>query len=146
MLFPSTRRARKIFLLITGLYKLLPVPSKILERVIFKQVYNYLHQNKILCKDQSGFRPNDSTVNQLSFMYHEFCKALDEKKDIRIVFCDISKAFDKVWLGGLLYKLHRVGIKGDLLNWFEDYLTDREQRVVIRGQSSNWGSIKAGVP
>ena len=41
---------------------------------------------------------------------------------------------------------HRVGIKGDLLNWFEDYLTNREQRVVIRGQSSNWGSIKAGVP
>ena len=59
---------------------LLPVPSKLLERVIFKQVYNYLYRNKILSKDQSGFRPNDSTVNQLSFMYHEFCKALDEKK------------------------------------------------------------------
>ena len=77
-----------------------------------------------MSKDQSGFRPNDSTVNQLSFMYHEFCKALDAKKDIQIVFCDISKAFDKVWHKGLLYKLRRVGIKGDLLNWFEDYLTD----------------------
>ena len=51
-----------------------------------------------------------------------------------------------MWHKGLLYKLRRVGIEGDLLNWFEDYLTDREQRVVIRGQSSNWGSIKAGVP
>ena len=79
-------------------------------------------------------------------MYHEFCKALDAKKDIRIVFCDISKAFDKVWHKGLLYKLRRVGIKGDLLTWFEDYLTDREHRVVFRGQSSNWGIIKAGVP
>ena len=67
-------------------------------------------------------------------MYHEFCKALDAKKDVRIVFCDISKAFDKVWHQGLLYKLRRVGIKGDLLNWFKDYLTDTEQRV--RGQSS----------
>ena len=75
-----------------------------------------------------------------------FVKLLMQKKDIRIVFCDISKAFDKVWHQGLLYKLRRVGIKGDLLNWFEDYLTDREQRVVIRGQSSNWDSIKAGVP
>ena len=51
-----------------------------------------------------------------------------------------------MWHQGLLYKLRRVGIKGDLLNWFKDYLTDREQRVVIRGQSSNCGSIKAGVP
>ena len=49
---------------------LLPVPSKILERIIFKQVYNHLHRNKLLSKDQSGFRPNDSTVNQLAFMYH----------------------------------------------------------------------------
>ena len=75
-----------------------------------------------------------------------FVKLLMKKKDVQIVFCDISKAFDKVWHKGVLYKLHGVGIKGDLLNWFEDYLTDREQRVVIRGQSSNWGSIKAGVP
>ena len=64
---------------------------------------------------------------------HKFCKALDAKKDVRIVFCYISKAFDKVWHQGLLYKLRRVGIKGDLLNWFKDYLSDREQRVVTRG-------------
>ena len=125
---------------------LLPVPSKILERIIFKQVYNHLHRNKLLSKDQSGFRPNDSTVNQLAFMYHEFCKALDAKKDIRIVFCDISKVFDKVWHQGLLHKLRKAGIKCDLLDWFKDYLTDRKQRVVIRGQCSNWGNIMAGVP
>ena len=96
--------------------------------IIFKQVYDYLHQNKILSKDQSGFRPNDSTVNPLSFMYDEFCKALDAKKYVRIVFCDISKPFDKVWHQGMLYQLRRVEIKGDLLNWFKDNLTDREQR------------------
>ena len=79
-------------------------------------------------------------------MYHEFCKALDDKKDVQIVFCDISKAFDRVWHQGLLYRLRKIGIKGDLLNWFANYLTDRKQRVVIRGQSSDWGDIKAGVP
>ena len=83
---------------------LLPVTSKILERIVFKHVYNFLHENNILTKHQSGFRPNDSTVNQLAYMCHEFCKALDAKKDVRIVFCDISKAFDRVWHQGLLYK------------------------------------------
>ena len=81
---------------------------------MFKQVYNYLHKNKLLTKHQSGFRPNDSTTNQLSYLYHEFCKALDARKDVRIVFCDISKPFDKVWHQGLLYKLRKIGVKGDL--------------------------------
>ena len=113
---------------------------------MFKQVYNHLHKNKLLTKRQSGFPPYNSTTNQLSCLYYEFCKALDAKKDVRIVFCDISKAFDKVWHQGLLYKLRKIGIKGDLLLWFKDYLTDRKQRVVIRGQSSEWGDIMAGVP
>ena len=118
----------------------------ILERIVFKHVYNFLHENNFLTKHQSGFRPNDSTVNQLAYMYHEFCKALDDKKDVRIVFCDISKAFDRVWHQGLSFKLRKIGINGDLLHWFDNYLTERKQRVVIRGQFSYWGDIMAGVP
>ena len=125
---------------------ILSVVSKLFERLIFKHVYNFLHENSLLTKFQSGFIPGDSTVNQLAFLYHTFAKALDEKKDIRIVFCDISKAFDKVWHEGLLYKLKKIGIGGNLLNWFRNYLSNRLQRVVIRGQNSDWGTIKAGVP
>ena len=125
---------------------LLPVASKILECIVFKHVYNFLHENNFLTKHQSGFRPNDSTVNQLTYMYHEFCQALDDKKDVRIVFCDISKAFDRVWHQGLSFKLRKLGINGDLLRWFDNYLTERKQRVVIRGQFSDWGDIMAGVP
>ena len=125
---------------------LLPAASKILELIIFKNLYNHLHDSKKFSKHQSGFRPNDSTVNQLSYIYHEFCKALDDKKDVRIVFCDISKAFDRVWHKGLLYKLRKAGITGSLLRWFENYLAERKQRVLIRGQSSLWGNIQAGVP
>ena len=125
---------------------LLSVVSKILERVVFKHVYNFLHNNQLLTKFQSGFIPNDSTVHQLSFLYHSFCEALNQKKDVRIVFCDISKAFDRVWHEGLLYKLKRIGIRGTLLNWFRDYLNNRLQKVIIRGQNSKWGEIKAGVP
>ena len=125
---------------------ILPVISKITERIVFKYVYNYLHVNKLICKDQSGFQPNESTVNQLAFMYHEFCKALDQKKDVRIVFGDVSRAFDKVWHNGIIFKLKQNGIKGSLLQWFENYLSDRKQRVVIRGQASEWGDVSAGVP
>ena len=125
---------------------LLPVPSKIIEKIVFKNVYHFFDTNDLLSQHQSGFRPNDSTVNQLAFLYNEFCKALDMKKDVRIVFCDISKAFDKVWFDGLLFKLEKNGIKGNLLSWFQNYLMDRYQQVVIRGEQSEWGLVNAGVP
>ena len=125
---------------------LLCLPSKILEQIVFKKVYNHIRDNNLLTEHQSGFQSGDSTVHQLSYLYHEFCKALDEKKEVRIVFCDISKAFDKVWHEGLIFKLKRMGISGSLLEWFKDYLSNRLQRVIIRGQHSLWGLIKAGVP
>ena len=125
---------------------LLSITSKILERIVFKHLYNFLHTNKLLTKFQSGFITGDSTINQLAFLYHTFCEALDHKKDIRVVFCDISKAFDKVWHDGLTHKLKKIGVRGKLLTWFKDYLNFRQQRVIIRGQSSDWGEIKAGVP
>ena len=85
-------------------------------------------------------------MNQLLNIYHLLCDALDKKKDMRIVFCDISKAFDRVWHKGLLDKLHRFGIKGDLLQWYGSYLQNRCQRVVLGNATSDIGFIKAGVP
>lgn len=125
---------------------ILPCLSKILERIVFKHVFNYFRDNNLLTPHQSGFRPGDSTVNQLSYLYHVFAHALDNKKELKIVFCDISKAFDRCWHDGILFKLRSLGIGGDLITWFKNYLTDRYQRVVIRGQSSEAGVIKAGVP
>ena len=94
---------------------------------------------------QSGFTPGDSTVHQLVYLYDTFCKALNDKKDVRIVFCDQSKAFDHVWHQGLLYKLKCIGITGDLLSWFQSYLHKRHQRVIIHGSNSQRGMIPAGV-
>jgi hypothetical protein len=71
---------------------------------------------------------------------------MDNGKEARFIFCDISKAFDKVWHKGLLYKLERAGIKGKILNWIESYLTNRKQQVVINGQISTETTISAGVP
>ena len=69
----------------------------------------------IMISLQSGFIPGDSTVNQLTFLYDTFCKALDSGKEVRVVFCDISKAFDRVWHAGLIYKLRASGVSGNLL-------------------------------
>jgi hypothetical protein len=68
-------------------------------------------------------------------------KNLDIGKDVRFIFCDISKAFDRVWHRGLLYKLRKYGIKGNLLTWFGSYLSDRKQRVCMNGYYSTWNSI-----
>ena len=62
------------------------------------------------------------------------------------VFCDISKAFDKVWHRGLLKKLKAYGISGNLLHWFENYLSDRNQKVVLQNCLLEVGNIKGGVP
>ena len=125
---------------------LLSCTSNIMERIVFKNVCNYMRDNGILSSHQSGFQSGDSTVNQSAYLYHVFSQALDEKKDVRIVFCDISKAFDRVWHDGLIFKLEKIGIGGDLLNFFEHYLSNRTQSVIIDGQISNVGHIKAGVP
>ena len=67
-------------------------------------------------------------------------------KETRGVFLDLSKAFDRVWHEGLLYKLECNGISGDLLNLIRNFLTKRKQRVVLNGRSSGWAVKSPGVP
>ena len=100
----------------------------------------------VLTTLQSGFISGDSSVNQLVDIYYSFCKAIDEGKEVRAIFCDISKVFDRVWHKGLLYKLQTVRITGHFLQWFTDYLNSRKQRVVLPGVFSHWTDLKAGVP
>ena len=71
---------------------------------------------------------------------------MDDKYSIQFVFFDLSKAFDRVWHEGLIYKLRLFGINGSLLAWFQNYLSDRQQRVVLGGKLSAWKPISAGVP
>ena len=111
--------------------------DKVFERVMFKHLYNHLLDNNILTAFQSGFIPGDSTTNQLTFLCDTFCRALDEGKEVRVVFCDISKAFDRVWHKGLIRKLEAASITGTVLRWFTNYLKDRKQRIVIPGAKSN---------
>ncbi len=106
---------------------LLSVVVKVFERIIFKYVFNFFRENFVITIFQSRFLPGMSTVTQLLEVYHYFCSAVDEGKEIRVVFLDITKAFDRVWHKGLIYKLKRCGIHGRLLAWFADYLNERLQ-------------------
>ena len=66
--------------------------------------------------------------------------------DVRSVYLDISKAFDRVWHDGLVHKLERCGVSGQLLSLSRSFLKDRKQQTVLNGKSSVWGDISAGVP
>ena len=120
--------------------------SKVTEKVVFTRVYNFLLDINFLNPLQSGFRPGDSTVNQLVYMVHNIYDAFERGKEVRMVYLDISKAFDRVWHKGLLFKLKTIGIRDPLLGWLASYLSQRKQCVVISGQSSNWSTVSAGVP
>ena len=117
-----------------------------MERCVCKHIHNYLLENNIIINNQSGFTNGDSAIYQLINITNEFGKALDEDKEVRVIFCDISKAFDRVCHRGLLKKLESIGIRRSLLDWVQNYLSGRKQRVVINNVSSNWGFIKVGVP
>ena len=127
---------------------LLPICSKIFEKVIFNLLFKYLDDNNLLNSNQSGFRPGDSCVHQLLSITHEIYKAFDANPslDVRGLFLDLSKAFYRVWYDGLMYKLKSQGICGNYYGLMHSFLSDRHQRMVLNGQSSKWSHIKVGVP
>ena len=127
---------------------LLPIFAKVFEKIVFKNLYNYLISNQLITKNQSGFTPGDSGTNQLLSLIHDVHKAFDDNSclEVRSVYLDMSKAFDKVWHEGLIHKLKQNGIEGKLLALLTNYLSNRRQRVVLNGKSSDWAPILSGVP
>ena len=117
-----------------------------MDRCVYKYVHIFVLLSNIITSNQSGFTLGDSAINQLVNISNDFWRALDSGKEIRVVFCDISKTFDRVWHKALLFKLKPYGISGNLLVWFEKYLSGRPQRVVLNGSNSEWTTINAGVP
>ena len=85
---------------------LLPACCKIFEKIIFNSLFKYLEGNNLLSGNQSGFRPDNSCVDQLLSVTHEVYKAFDANPslEVRGLFLDLSKAFDKVWHDGLMYR------------------------------------------
>ena len=112
----------------------------------FNKLYKFCIDHNVLTPRNSGFKKLDSTVNQLIHVSHLIYKGLDCSDKIACVFLDLSKAFDRVWHDGLLFKLEKIGIRGRLHNWFKSYLTGRRQRVFLNGKCSGFLPIFSGVP
>ena len=93
---------------------LLPIFGKVLEKLVYDSLYSHLVSCAFLDPNQSGFRPGDSSIAQLISITHSIYKAFDcnPPLDVRSVYLDISKAFDRVWHVGLIYKLKRCGVSG----------------------------------
>ena len=115
--------------------------------MIFNNLYSYLDTNNLITKNQSGFRPGDSTTNQLLYLVNEIQQAFEDPRslEVRAVFLDTSKAFDKVWHDGLIYKLEQNGVTGSLLKFLQHYLKNRKQRVVLNGSNSTYSTVESGV-
>jgi len=125
---------------------LLSCLGKLMERVVYKHLYNHLMAENLIYSKQSGFLSGHSTVYQLIDIFHQITQALDEKLYTCMVFCDISKAFDRVWHKGLVFKLKQNGINGSLLSWIDSYLNGRSQKVFLGSVMSNTRNVSAGVP
>ena len=124
----------------------LPVLSKVLERVVHDQLVSHLLKFNLLSDRQSGFRPQHSAQDVLVYVTDCWRKAIDESKFTAAAFLDVSKAFDSVNHDILLSKLACYGVMDNSLMWFASYLSGHRQRVTLRGSFSDWGMIRAGVP
>ena len=126
---------------------ILPIISKIFERSIFNQLYEFLNSNSLLSKHQFGFRPKNSTLAALIQMSDAWYENMDNGELNGAVFVDIRKAFDSINHGILLHKMkEQFGISNIEIKLFESYLSDREQVTFVNGVMSSSKRIVCGVP
>ena len=125
----------------------LPCFSKILERIMYKRLYKYLQENKILYCKQFGFQAGHSTDHAIIQLVDQIYENFEENNYTLGVFIDLSKAFDTVAHKIRLSKLETYGVKRNLLKWFENYLTNRKQYVQINNNKKTaFENVICGVP
>ena len=124
----------------------LPILSKILERAVFNHFYSYLTKYKVICENQSGFRPKHSCCTALLKQVNEWAKNIDDGKVNGIVLIDLRKAFDTINHSILLEKLSKVGCTNNTVSWFKSYLANRQQKVTFKNGTSSSRLIDIGIP
>ena len=125
---------------------LLPCASKVVERLVYNELYDYCSKFNLLSEKNSGFKKLDGTINQLINLTNKIYQGLNDEHEIAMIFLDLSKAYDRICHTRLIYKLRKLGIKGTLLKWIESYLSERSQRVVYGGTTSDFIKIFGSVP
>lgn len=120
---------------------LLPSISKIFEKIMFRNISQYLEKHEILSNNQNGFRKGRSTSSTIHNCIQKITDALDKKDHLLGVFCDLSKAFDCVDHTILLMKLDHYGIRGTSLQFMESYISKRTQVTQISSMKNNVESV-----
>ena len=119
---------------------------KTMERIINERMQWYLESEAVLIPEQAGFRQHRSTEDQTTHLAQVIEDAFQAKKVVLASFIDLQKAFDKVWKGGLIVKMQRSGIKGNMLRWTKAYLHNRKARVLVNGHTGKKVLLRQGVP
>ena len=125
---------------------LLPTISKIFERILYNQLYDYFNSNNLLAEEQYGFRTNHSTEYAAVKLVDNVSKEMELGNTPTALYIDLSKAFDTLSFDILLYKLNYYSIKDDAFKLLKNYLTNRRQYVVFNSQNSETLDISTGVP
>ena len=125
---------------------LLPLPGKLLEKVVHSALSGHLENNGLLTDAQNGFRKNRSTVSGIANFTDEVLRAMNEGKVTVATFIDLRKAFDTVNHPVLLKKLKHLGVGGNFLKWCTSYLEGRSQKTVANGVNSDSREVTYGVP
>ena len=110
------------------------------------QLLDHFDQYSILSDRQHGFRSRRSCETQLISLTQELHEKLEEKSQVEMIVLDFSKAFDKVPHKRLMKKLWNYGVRGQTHSWIQSFLTNRQQRVAVDGESSDWVHVDSGVP
>ena len=125
---------------------ILPIFSKILEKLMYSRILDFITRNSILFDYQFGFREGYSTNLALTYLIDDLVTSLNKQNCVLGLFLDFSKAFDTVNHDILFHKLEHYGIRGKALDWFRSYLTDRYQYVEYNGTRLNKLKFRCGVP
>ena len=122
------------------------VPCKIMEKIIRNRIVEHLESNNLLSIHQHGFRSRRSCLTQLLEYFSEIHDMIDDGDPVDAIYLDCKKAFDTVPHKRLIEKLKSYGIVGKTLNWIKDFLSNRTQRVIIKGVASDTLPVWSGVP
>ena len=125
---------------------IIPIFSKILERVVFNQIIEYLAANKLIHPNHHAYRSEHNTTTALIQLYDVWIEALEENEISGVCFLDMSAAFDVVDHSLLLKKLELYGFDSNMVEWTSSYLSDRAQCVCIDGTLSRLSKVEHGVP
>ena len=127
---------------------ILPSISKIIEKVVYQQIYSFFQQNELFFGSQYGFRSNHSTEHAALELADRITSSLDHNETPRSIFLDLSKAFEFDTLDHYIHlnKLKHYGIRGESLTFFKNYLSNRKQFVEYDNISSSNLPISTGVP